>query len=101
VSVRRQLLQRAREVAYQEATPERLEALREAIRQAESLYWDQDDEDDEDQAECSDCERVVFREEPYFATPCGTFCAEHMRDHVAGCGVCRSEFSELAEDDED
>jgi hypothetical protein len=50
----------------------------------------------EDSEECSQdgCKETVSRDEPYFATPCGTWCDEHMRGHVEGCGVCADEFPE-------
>ncbi len=40
-----------------------------------------------------DCDQKVLPEDPYYATPCGTFCSTRMREHVKECGVCRGEFS--------
>ena len=50
--------------------------------------------DHEDHEECSekDCTERVYPEDPYFATPCGTYCTEHMREHVKECGVCKNHF---------
>ncbi len=57
-----------------------------------------DDEPDEDPETigCSEpgCSSIVHSEDPYFATPCGTYCSEHMGEHVKGCEICRSEFPE-------
>jgi hypothetical protein len=46
-------------------------------------------------AECAtkcDCGAVVYKRDPFFATPCGTMCAECMGDHGGECAVCRAEF---------
>lgn len=50
-----------------------------------------------DKTQCSadDCDTVVNPEDPYYATPCGTYCSEHMRAHVKDCEICRNEFPEL------
>lgn len=50
--------------------------------------------------ECSHegCTVRVHEEDPYFATPCGTYCSEHMHAHVKDCEICRNEFDELAND---
>lgn len=47
-----------------------------------------------DKTECQEdgCGAQVEADDPYFATPCGTFCPEHMREHAKGCGVCAKEF---------
>ena len=44
--------------------------------------------------ECSEdgCRVRVYPEDPYFATPCGTYCTEHMREHVKECGACKNHF---------
>lgn len=42
--------------------------------------------------DCSDCGTSVYPEDPYFATPCGTFCSKCMRKHVKQCEVCKNEF---------
>lgn len=45
------------------------------------------------QEECSDCNHSVSENDPYFATPCGTFCSDCMETkHSKECGVCASEF---------
>ena len=62
---------------------------------------DENEEGDDDSCECSVCDATVDREDPYFATPCGTFCAEHMREHVKGCGICAGEFPELVDNDDE
>ncbi len=51
-----------------------------------------------DKAQCSadECNTTVNPEDPYFATPCGTYCSEHMREHAQTCEVCRKAFPELA-----
>jgi hypothetical protein len=48
-------------------------------------------------AECSEegCTTILHPEDPYYATPCGTYCSEHMREHVKGCEICRNEFPEI------
>lgn len=60
-----------------------------------------DEEDDEDEDEdspnkcgCSgdNCKTMVTRADSYFATPCGTYCGSCMALHVKECGVCKSEF---------
>lgn len=54
----------------------------------------------EETAECSDCDAPVTRDDPYFATPCGTFCEPCMREkHAPGCGICASEFDLETEED--
>lgn len=51
---------------------------------------------------CSDCDTPVTRDDPYFATPCGTFCEPCMREkHAPGCGICASEFDLKTEDDDE
>ncbi len=43
--------------------------------------------------ECSECEEKVYPEDPYYSSPCGTFCSECMHDvHAPVCGVCRRGF---------
>lgn len=54
-----------------------------------------DEDEDPDEIECSDCECMVQREDPYFATPCGTYCNSCMGEHVLACGVCADEFDEF------
>lgn len=44
--------------------------------------------------ECSDCVTVVTPDDPYFATPCGTYCDSCMATHVEKCGVCSHEFGD-------
>lgn len=42
---------------------------------------------------CTDCDTLVTRDDPYYATPCGTYCTSCMRDkHAVGCEICRNEF---------
>lgn len=50
--------------------------------------------------ECSmdGCHTEVFRNEDYFGTPCGTFCDDHMAEHVQGCEICMNEFPEFADE---
>jgi hypothetical protein len=62
-----------------------------------------DDKDaQEEPAECNGdgCKTKVYPEDPYFATPCGTYCTDHMREHVKGCEICRNEFPAEAENHE-
>lgn len=54
---------------------------------------DFEDEDEDDVAECNGCECEVDSEEPYFATPCGTYCISCMNEHMEGCGICADEFA--------
>ena len=42
------------------------------------------------------CDTTVEPDSRYFATPCGTFCDEHMKEHAKDCEVCRKAFPELA-----
>ena len=42
---------------------------------------------------CSDCDYMVTEDDPYFATPCGTFCTECMETkHARTCEICAGEF---------
>jgi hypothetical protein len=43
------------------------------------------------------CTKLVNTSAPYFATPCGTYCGQHMRLHVQECEICRDEFPELSD----
>lgn len=46
-----------------------------------------------DKCACSECNTLVTRSDPYFATPCGTFCSSCMESkHAKECGICKSEF---------
>ena len=48
----------------------------------------------EDISLCSTCAQPVVSADPYYATPCGTFCAECMETkHGVDCEICRSEFN--------
>lgn len=47
---------------------------------------------------CSECTLVVLPQDPYYHTPCGPFCEDHMRDHVKECESCRKEFGFVQED---
>lgn len=48
------------------------------------------------------CRTLIHLADPYYATPCGTYCSEHMPMHVAICSLCRSEFAgDFEEDAED
>jgi hypothetical protein len=42
----------------------------------------------------SGCTTMVNPEDPYYATPCGTYCSEHMREHMKSCEICRNEFTD-------
>ena len=36
---------------------------------------------------------MVGPNDPYFATPCGSYCSDCMEtEHASGCGICASEF---------
>lgn len=39
--------------------------------------------------------------EGFESTSCGSFCDEHLRQHVKDCDICAADFPELVEDDED
>jgi len=57
----------------------------------------QDDEPEEAQpCPCSHkgCATMVNPEDPYYATPCGTYCSAHMRGHMKSCEICRGKFEE-------
>ena len=46
------------------------------------------------------CETMVGPRDPYFATPCGSYCSECMEtEHAPGCGICASEFDLEASDE--
>lgn len=48
---------------------------------------------DKESVECQECEAKVDPDDPYFATPCGTFCGNCMKNkHAKECGVCAGEF---------
>jgi hypothetical protein len=51
-----------------------------------------------DKTQCNGdgCDTTVNPSDPYYATPCGTYCSEHMREHAQTCEVCRKQFPELA-----
>lgn len=40
------------------------------------------------------CQREVYPEDLYFATPCGTHCTPCMKKHMKECEICRSEFGD-------
>ena len=51
------------------------------------------DTEPEEFQRCQECDLRVETIDPYYATPCGTFCEECLeRLHVAQCGICRHEF---------
>lgn len=50
-------------------------------------------ESDSEEMGCSNCEVPVCREDPYFATPCGTYCSSCMHGHAKECEICREEFN--------
>jgi hypothetical protein len=57
----------------------------------------QNDEPEEAQpCQCSHkgCTTMVNPEDPYYATPCGTYCSTHMREHLKSCEICRNEFTD-------
>ena len=53
--------------------------------------------------ECSEdgCTERVYPENPYFSSPCGTYCTEHMRLHVKTCEICRNEFPAATPDEDE
>jgi hypothetical protein len=55
---------------------------------------DLDKETESTTESCQGCCGDVDEEEPYHATPCGTYCHECMRKHVQSCGVCADEFAD-------
>lgn len=59
-------------------------------------------EEEDDAIECSGtgCDELVYPDDPYYSSPCGTFCTECMDAHALECGVCRSEFDITIGDDE-
>jgi len=43
---------------------------------------------------CNQCGTKVMRSDPYYATPCGTFCDFCMeRYHARECRLCSKEFN--------
>lgn len=38
------------------------------------------------------CGAKVHPEDPYYSSPCGTFCSDCMHDHAEECEVCANEF---------
>ena len=47
---------------------------------------------DDDAVGCSTCGHPVMQEDPFFATPCGTYCSACMGLHAKECNVCAHEF---------
>ena len=43
---------------------------------------------------CTDCDAIVTADDPYYATPCGTYCSSCMRKHMVDCEICRNEFED-------
>lgn len=60
-----------------------------------------EEDDAPSSCECSDCPEIVRAEDPYFATPCGTFCGGCMLAHARECGICASEFDLPTGDEEE
>jgi len=59
-----------------------------------------DQDKDPDEVQCRDCDHMVRRSDPYFATPCGTSCSHCMETkHAKECGICADEF-DLEDEDE-
>ena len=46
----------------------------------------------DDAESCSDCGTPVEPDDPYYATPCGTYCGECLAKHAKECGSCAHEF---------
>ncbi len=44
--------------------------------------------DDDDETTCSECDATDGLESTY----CGSFCPEHLRQHLAKCDVCREDW---------
>lgn len=42
---------------------------------------------------CSGCDRSVYPVDPYYSSPCGTYCTPCMEQHIEGCDICGDEFS--------
>ena len=93
--------------AYWDALSELESALGVTIENSEDLSscdvaslkeeFGDNNEDENEGAECNGegCEVIVAESDPYFATPCGTFCSECMEKcdgHAKGCGICANEF---------
>jgi len=48
----------------------------------------------DESVECTTCTARVHRDDPYFATPCGTYCSDCMRaEHAKTCDICAHEFN--------
>ncbi len=53
------------------------------------------DEDEGGPIECSEdgCKEMVSANDPYYSSPCGTFCESCMTEkHAEACEICRNEF---------
>ncbi|MCL4296235.1 MAG: hypothetical protein KJ077_10925 [Anaerolineae bacterium] len=61
-----------------------------------SAYLDdlEEGEETEEGVECSECPTLVYPDDPYYSTPCGTYCEEHMQAHLEECEICRGEFQD-------
>jgi len=42
--------------------------------------------------QCSDCPAMVSPDDAFYATPCGTFCDQHMEAHATECEICAKQF---------
>ena len=49
---------------------------------------------EEEGDDCTDCDAIVTADDPYYATPCGTYCSSCMRKHMVDCEICRNEFED-------
>lgn len=73
------------------ATVGAIRNLVDRVAQFEELETEPEEEDTE---ECNGCRQPVERGEPYYSSPCGTYCDDCMEEkHARECAVCRNEFS--------
>jgi hypothetical protein len=63
-----------------------------AQRLTAELHEREDEEAGLDSVPCSDCDTPVEPGDPFYATPCGTYCEECMCRHMSECEICRHEF---------
>jgi hypothetical protein len=47
---------------------------------------------EDEQCSGDSCKTIVTPDDPYYATPCGTYCGECMKEHAKDCEICRKEF---------
>ncbi len=72
--------------------------MRDEVEIAEEL-------DDAENEPCTcngdECSEEVTPSDPYFATYCGSYCSDCMKQHVKNCEICAGDFGDDFDDDEE